>query len=360
VAVTASEPGGVAATPAPAGASPVLGDRVLDRLRETAAGPVAAGERYVLERELGRGGMGRVWLGVDTVLGREVAVKVLEAGRGRVALESRMREEARILAALEHPGIVPVHDLGRTADGRLFYVMKRVQGETLDAHLARVADRGERLRTFERLCEPVAFAHARGVIHRDLKPGNVMVGSFGEVLVMDWGVARVLADTAERRAAQGAEARPFDPSPRGTDPGTVLGTRGWMAPEQARGEPVDARADVWSLGAILLEIVTGAPRAPDADPRAALAAARGVPRPLAAIVARALAPERRDRYPSVAALAADVASFRDGRPVAAYRETPLERVARWARRHRTPIVLVAAYLVMRAAVALWIRQRAGP
>ncbi len=356
-----------------------LSDRALARLRETTGGPVLAGERYAFERELGRGGMGRVWLARDSVLDREVAVKVLDAALDRPELEPRMREEARILARLEHPGIVPVHDLGRTVDGQLFYVMKRVQGETLAEHLARVPDRAERLRLFERLCEPVAFAHARGVIHRDLKPANIMVGSFGEVLVMDWGVAKVVAEadagadaeTAGASVATSAAASAAAPESerdaattapgdgRATRPGTVLGTRGYMAPEQARGEAVDARADVYALGAILLEMITGAALAAG-DPRAALDAARSTPRSLRAIAARALDPEPSRRYPEVSALAADVASFRAGLPVSAYRENLLERVARWTRRYQVPILLVVAYLVMRAVVALWIRRTATP
>ena len=135
--------------------------------------------------------MGTVYLALDEELGREVAIKIPNALTS-ASLERRLRNEARVLARLEHPGIVPIHDAGRLADGRRFYVMKRVRGRTLGEHLRDNPDLNERLRLFERICEPVAFAHAQGFIHRDLTPGNVMVGAFGEVMVMDWGVAKTV------------------------------------------------------------------------------------------------------------------------------------------------------------------------
>ena len=154
-----------------------ISDAALLRLRAAAFGD-AAGDRYAIIEELGRGGMGTVYLAVDTELGREVALKVPNASDA-VLLERRLEAEARVLASLEHPGIVPIHDAGRLADGRAFYVMKHVRGRTLGAHMAAVRDPADRLRVFERICEPVAFAHANGCIHRDLKPENVMVGAFG-------------------------------------------------------------------------------------------------------------------------------------------------------------------------------------
>ena len=166
--------------------------------------------------------MGTVYAAIDTALDREVAIKVSNAVAS-AAFERRLATEAKILARLEHPGIVPVHDdVGRLADGRLFYVMKLVHGRTLRDHLQHASDLSDRLRIFERICEAVAFAHARRILHRDLKPDNVMIGSFGEVMVMDWGVATALSSPGDG----GGE----DP------PGTVLGTHGFMAPEQARGE----------------------------------------------------------------------------------------------------------------------------
>ena len=154
--------------------------------------------------------MGTVYRAHDEVLGRDVALKVINAVGPHVALAARLQQEAHVLARLEHPGIVPVHDAGTLGDGRAFYVMKLVRGASLPDHLAREPRLDERLRIFERICEPVAFAHAHGLVHRDLKPANVMVGSFGEVLVLDWGLAKALdsMDAAVRVAAEADAARP--------------------------------------------------------------------------------------------------------------------------------------------------------
>jgi serine/threonine protein kinase len=296
-----------------------------------------------------------VYLAIDEELGREVAVKIpntLDSAR----VDRRFRIEARALARLEHPGIVPIHDVGRLADGRLFYVMKRVQGQTLRDHLRGVADLAERLRVFERLCEPVRFAHAQGVIHRDLKPENVMVGAFGEVMVMDWGVAKTLDHQESLSVGPPAVADHHDAGDHdeagATDEGTVVGTRGFMAPEQAVGTLaiVDARADVYGLGAILFLLLTDEVPSPESDPAARLDRHR-IPRPLMAICAKALAIEPGDRYQTVAALADEIARYRAGRSIDAYRETVLERARRFARTYRTPILLVLGYIIMRAAVA---------
>ncbi|MGH9202050.1 MAG: serine/threonine-protein kinase, partial [Vicinamibacterales bacterium] len=210
---------------------------------------------------------------------------------------------------------VPVHDAGTLADGRAFYVMKLVRGERLDRKLHAEASVGERLGIFLRICDAVSFAHAQGIVHRDLKPENVMIGSFGEVLVMDWGVAKLLA---------GSDAD-----------NVVVGTPGYMAPEQVSGR-ADARADVFALGVILQGIVP-----------------TPAPRPLRAIAEKARSQAIDDRYATVAALAGDVARFRDGRRVEGYRETVPERLGRVYRRHRLPILLVLAYMAMRVALLVW-------
>jgi serine/threonine protein kinase len=308
-----------------------LSDAAVSRLKKVGNWPEFSTGRYAALQEIGRGGMGTIYLARDEELGREVAIKIPNALASSV-LDRRLQSEARALASLEHPGIVPIHDAGRLADGRIFYVMKRVEGRTLDEHLQTVMDMGERLRVFERLCDPVAFAHARGIVHRDLKPENVMVGAFGEVLVMDWGLATNLEE-------QG-------------DTGSVIGTRGFMAPEQARGEAIDERADVYALGAILFLLLTDAAPGSGRDTAAALAR-RHVPRPLKAICAKALAPDPNTRYASVKALGEDVARYRAGGAVEAHRETVLEKVVRVSRAYRTAILLVLAYIIMRTLVALW-------
>jgi serine/threonine protein kinase len=175
-----------------------LPDSTVDHLMAVAGWPEFTSDRYEVIEEIGRGGMGTVYSAFDTALGREVAIKIGNA-LPSTELQARLTREARVIARLEHPGIVPVHDFGWLADGRPFYVMKRVHGRTLRAVIETTAPpQAERLRIFERVCEAVSFAHAHGIIHRDLKPENVMVGTFGEVMVMDWGIARMCDDQPDR------------------------------------------------------------------------------------------------------------------------------------------------------------------
>jgi serine/threonine protein kinase len=292
-----------------------VSDAALDRLRALDDRPDFGATRYELHEELGRGGMGIVFRGRDRELARDVAIKV--TAWSTEADADRLRREARTLAALEHPGIVPVHDVGRLPDGRVFAVMMLVRGERLDAGAARLS-LNDRLRLFDRVCDTVSFAHARSVIHRDLKPANIMIGPFGQVLVLDWGIARP-----------------------GSDPGgpvTHSGTEGFMAPEQGNGV-CDARSDVYALGAIL-------------DGLAGDSGSRFL-RPLKSVIERARESDPAQRYQAVAALAADVRRFVDGGPVTAHRETMLERTGRVARTYRTPIALVLAYLVMRGLLLFW-------
>ena len=330
-----------------------LSDAAVARLRAVATWPEFSSGRYTVTEQIGRGGMGTVYLARDVELGREVAIKVPHVAVGP-ALEQRLQTEARVLARLEHPGIVPIHDVGRLADGRLFYVMKRVHGQTLRDYLREVSALSESLRIFERICEPVAFAHAHGCIHRDLKPENVMIGEFGEVMVMDWGVARMeLGPALSLSLSLLKEPEPVETRAEvlapSTSPGTIVGTMGFMAPEQASGAASDHRADVFSLGAILYSLLVR--DEPGHDAAMAIARRREVPRPLRAICARALAPAVAERYQSVSALAQDVAQFRMGARVSAYRETLIERSMRVARTYRVAILLMLTYIVMRVVVA---------
>ena len=310
-----------------------LSDAAVERLRETIDHP-RAGDRYAVHEMLGRGGMGAVYRAYDGVLGRDVALKVLSSEAEAPSVAERMGREAKVLARLEHPGIVAVHDAGVLDDGRPFYVMRLVRGRQLDEYASSAA-RGELFRVFLRICDAVAYAHARHVIHRDLKPANVMVGEFGEVLVLDWGVAKVAGDALTPGSAA-TSSRPGT-----TGEGVVVGTPGFMAPEQATGASgaADARSDVYGLGAILRFL--------------AAAAGTATPRPLAAIVGRAMAANPDARYVAVADLADDVRHWLDGERVAAYREGVRERAARLYKRNQALVLLLLAYAIVRVAILLW-------
>ncbi|HEX6944257.1 MAG TPA: serine/threonine-protein kinase [Gemmatimonadaceae bacterium] len=308
-----------------------LSDSAVARLREVVDRP-DAGDRYAVHELLGRGGMGAVYRATDQLLNRDVALKVLTTELEQDDIARRLQREARVLAALDHPGIVAIHDAGILEDGRPFYVMRLVRGRRLDEQ-ARDESLGERLRRFLSVCDAVSFAHSRGVIHRDLKPANVMVGEFGEVLVLDWGVAKL---SGEERASTGSG---FGEGVDGiTGDGIAVGTPGFMAPEQSAGDQtVDVRADVFALGAMLRD----------------LAGAEKAPAPLRAISARATAPHAQDRYASVDALAADVRAWLDGKPVSAYAESLLEKALRFYRRNSALIVLLLAYLAVRLFILWW-------
>ena len=289
-----------------------LSDAAIVRLRRLDDRPDFSDTRYELIEPIGRGGMGMVFRARDRELDRDVAIKVTAWHTPSDA--ERLRREARTLASLEHAGIVPVHDTGRLPDGRAFFVMGLVRGQRLHAH-ARARPLADRLRLFDRICDIVAFAHDRGVIHRDLKPANILVGPFGHVQIVDWGLAG------------------------GREPG---GTHGYMAPEQGTQE-FDERVDVYALGAILNDLAGEQRGSPGAT---------GGGLPLRSVIARATSNDPGARYPSAAALAADVRRFVDGEAVEAHQETMLERMSRLARVYRTPIALVLAYLAMRILLLL--------
>jgi serine/threonine-protein kinase len=225
--------------------------------------PDRAGRVHLLG-EIARGGMGAVLHGYDPELGRELAVKViLPAHRNNPELVHRFVGEARLAGQLQHPGIVPVYDVGQLADGRPFFAMKLIQGRTLAELLAERAEASHDLprflRYFEAVCQAVGYAHAHGVIHRDLKPHNVMVGAFGEVQVMDWGLAKRLAESPGQTPSPPAPSSSTPIPTSLTRPGEVVGTPEYLAPEQALGQAGDQRTDVFGLGGLLCEILTGAP-----------------------------------------------------------------------------------------------------
>ena len=308
--------------------------------------PVSPDARYVLRSMLGRGGMGEVWLAHDVRIDRDIALKMLRDGRDDADAGARFLREARVQGQLEHPAIVPVHDVGE--DGRPYFAMKRLAGTTLADVLAARArgdrtalDRWTRRTLLARLvdvCNAIELAHARRVIHRDLKPANIMLGDFGETYVLDWGLARLLdSDDAERvaRASGGGSGSGGE-----TIAGTTMGTPGYMSPEQTRGEPVDARTDVFAIGCILFEILAeGEPaiptsrafevaveaphhrprdRYPDAD----------IPPELDELCARATAQHASDRLSSVREIADGIQRFLDGdRDLARRRELAAAHLA---------------------------------
>jgi WD40 repeat protein len=326
--------------------------------------PVDDPDRYQQVSEHARGGLGRVVRAVDRRLGRTVAVK--ELLRQDQWHEARFMREALITARLEHPGIVPVHEAGRWPNGAPYYVMKLVEGRTLKELFAAKQTLRERLGLLEHviaIADAVGYAHSEGVIHRDLKPSNVIVGEFGETIVVDWGLAR---DTRRNDIPEPAAELLVTAQGSGvsTISGKVVGTPAYMAPEQARGEIVDERADVYAIGAVLYELLAG--NAPHADvtpqavldrviagPPAPLAqAAADAPDELVDIVAKAMARVPADRYPNGSALAEDLRRFQTGKLVSAHAYTPWQLVRKKLAQHRGVVVMAIASAIALAAVGV--------
>ena len=330
-----------------------ISDDKLKHLRAIVGDPDFSSTKYTFQRELARGGMGTVYLAADRELNRLVAIKVLNTPDVNDDLPQRMIREAQIIARLEHPGIVPVHDVGVLPDGRVYYAMKFVRGSRLDEYAAEGASLRDRLRKFQAVCDAVAFAHAHGVIHRDLKPQNIMIGSFGEVLVLDWGVAKIL----RRPVASEADTLLLAPSPsvgenatENTAHGTVIGTRDYMSPEQARGEidRLDERSDIYSLGAVLYFLLTDRPPG-SVSPRSINPK---VSKRAEAICLKAMARASDGRYSSASEVSADIGRLLDAEPVSAYQENAFEKVSRWISKNRFLVLLILAYLLMRISFAL--------
>jgi serine/threonine-protein kinase len=339
-------------------------------LASTTAHEPGACDRYTLSRLHATGGIGRVWLARDHSLGRDVALKDLRPERaGNRAACARFLREAQVTGQLEHPGIAPIHEVGRRPEDRQpFYTMRFVRGRTLAEAAAsyhrRRADGEagplelrELLTAFVAVCNAVAYAHSRGVLHRDLKPRNVVLGDYGEVIVLDWGLARVMGQSDD-------DVAPLELSAEGqgaaTVQGQVLGTPAYMPPEQAEGrlDLLGPASDVYGLGAILYEILTGRPpfggpdtaavlrrvvHEPPARPRAL---APGAPAALEAVCLKALAKKPGERYGTARALAADVQRWLADEAVSAYAEPLAARLARRARRHRSLVAGVGAALAV--------------
>jgi hypothetical protein len=332
-----------------------IGETIADHTAGTTAprapSTAAFGERFAVGEELGRGGMGRVVEATDRSLARTVAIKqalTLDPGD-----RARFEREIHITAQLEHPSIVPVHETGIDADGQPYYVMRKIAGEPLSARITRTATARARLALVPNVLAVVdaaAFAHARNIIHRDIKPANILLGEYGETLLIDWGVARFL-DEADGQAPASLSGNASDAEL--TQVGAAIGTPGYMAPEQARAERVDARADVYALGATLYEVVSGRPpfHGTSAGDRMAMAILGesppmnkidpDVPAELLAIVAKAMAGDLDERYRDAGALAADLRAFLAGKLVAAHHYTARERLVRFVRKHRVAVAIGA-------------------
>ena len=327
-------------------------------LQALSTGDQVAG-RFVIEGVLGRGSSGEVLSAKDLSLDRVIAMKVLR-GAGGPAIARFMRE-ARITARLDHPNVPPVHTLDFLPDGGLVFTMRQLQGISLGEAIrqarsgqspASIASVNAIVSLGLRLCEALSRAHFLGIIHRDVKPDNVMLGEHGEIALVDWGESRLIDDPAV------------------VSTGSAVGTPAYMSPEQARGEPADASSDIYALGATLHHVLTGELPMWEADPaefwrRKRMGScdplppsAARLPRQLLAILAKAMAPEPSGRYASAADLATDLERFQAGLAVAAYRASALERLAWWVGRNRRAIATAAIVLTVGLAAAglLW-RER---
>lgn len=343
--------------------------------------PTIEREHYIWLREIARGGMGCVSEVFDPRLGRTLVIKepLLPAHASALEIHDaymRMEREARITAQLNHPSIVAVHQAGRWPAGAPFYTMSRLSGVPLHRAIEQkrqLQDRLELLPSVIDVAEAMAYAHARRIIHRDIKPQNILVGSFGETVLIDWGLAKQLAMNTDGADANDDDAndealaptKHSSCSPTLTEAGAAMGTPAYMSPEQARGEPLDKRSDVYAIGAVLYHILTG--QNPYGDQRSGASVfehvltvppspirklAPDVPQALVSIVERAMARDVNQRYGDANELAADLRRFRQGQLVSAHRYTPWEIIGNWIGHHKALVAVIVAALIMLFAVGL--------
>lgn len=353
----------------------------------------SAGTRFRILRPHARGGLGEVFVARDNELGREVALKEIQLDKSHDAnARARFTREAEITGGLEHPGIVPVYGLGAHPDGRPFYAMRFIRGRSLQEAIRAFHERTggsatetnlelrRLLQRFIDVCEAIDYAHSRGVLHRDLKPGNIMLGRYGETLVVDWGLAKPLGKAVGELSVKSAALAHQSEGPNFAEPpltppsqqasdvtelGSALGTPAYMSPEQAQGrlDLLCPASDVFSLGATLYHLLTGrAPYQASSGGEAHLLAQRGTflrPRllkpgihvSLEAVCLKAMSPLPADRYPTAAAFAQDVEGFLGDEPVSARRESWRERILRFGRRHRAWVQAAAVTLILVTGIA---------
>jgi serine/threonine protein kinase len=343
--------------------APMMSAAQVERLSQMTGLPQIGQGAYEVLSELGRGGLGRVNRAKDKRLQRVVAVK--ELLRHNHQANERFLREALLTARLQHPGIIPIYEAGVWPTGEFFYAMKMVQGEPLDKLIAARKALEERLSLLPQLLaasEAMAYAHSQQIIHRDLKPANILVGEYGETVVIDWGLAKDLADQHPKHDPM-IETNYRAPSDHGlTMDGAIMGTPAYMPPEQARGKPVDARADVYSLGAILYHMLAGSSPYQGKNSRSVLLQVAegklipleekqaGTPKDLLAIVKKAMAVDVNLRYPTADSFAKDVKKFLTGQLVEAYQYTTKERVLRWVKKNRTLLSVAAVSMMVLAGV----------
>jgi serine/threonine-protein kinase len=341
--------------------------------------PTSDGQRFRILRTHAKGGLGSVFVALDAELHREVALKqILDHCADDAVSRQRFLLEAEVTGGLEHPGVVPVYGLGAYPDGRPYYAMRFIRGDSLKEAIAAFhaddalrTDPGRRalgllklLRRFLAVCDAIDYAHSRGILHRDLKPSNVVLGKHGETLVVDWGLAKALGRTETHAISDERILVPsLSSGSAETLPGSALGTPGYMSPEQARGDldQVGPRSDVYSLGATLYCLLTGRPPVEDDDVGVVLRAVQkgdfpppravdpSIDRALEAVCLRAMALRPEDRYSTPRALAEDIEHWMADEPVAAWREPWPRRARRWERRHRTAVMAAASGLMVALA-----------